>query len=537
MEKLPTLSELIKNPAARDKLTDAQFQKLIDQLKGVTRGRGRPRGFVDNPADLAIHLSGGQWKEARHLRYLSNQIVRLEKREIKKLMVSMPPRHGKSRLLDVWTPIWWMTRHPPDQIVLASYGEMFARQFGGQVRDIIMEHTEYLNLLIKRDMMAADEWANTMGGRMISTGAHGQITGRGADLLIIDDPIKNDEEANSETHRENIWNWWQATSQTRLEPNAVVILIATRWHEDDLLGRIEKDDEGIGDWTIIKIPALAEENDVLGREPGEPLWPDRFFDDPLYEQKQRGLSPYWWSALYQQRPTPEGGGKLLRDWWNFYTTLPDDCSQWIQSWDMALKDTATSDYTVGQVWARKGASLYLVDQIRGHFNLNEVANHMRRFASLYPQARAKVVEDTAMGPAIKQTLQHEMPGIVPFKPQGSKMSRVEAAIPFLMGGNVYLPEKKDGSKERWVWEFIEECAAFDKGRYDDQVDAFTQATFFTMPGGWRHVADAERAAREDDEPSSPLEQRRKWFSEKFVKPAQEKMKEQFGEQYHRPQMW
>lgn len=535
--KLPTLQELITDREARKELSDSQLQKFIDQLRHMTRGRGRPGGFIDNPADLALKLSEGLWKEATHLRYLSDMIVRLENREIKRLMVSLPPRHGKSHLLDIWTPLWWLTKHPRDHVVLASYGEVFARQWGGKVRDLVIEYSDYLNLVVKKDMMAADEWGLTSGGGMISTGAHGAITGRGADLLLIDDPIKNDEEANSQTQRDKIWDWWQATSQTRLEPNAVVVLVATRWHEDDLLGRIEKDEATKQDWTIVKIPALAEEGDILGRAEGDPLWPDRFYDDPLYEAKIRGLSPYWFSALYQQRPTPEGGGLIMRDWWEFYQKLPNECEQWIQSWDMALKDTETSDYTVGQVWARKGASLYLVDSVRGHFNLHEVADQMRMFAAMYPRAKAKVIEDSAMGPSIKQTLQHEVPGIIPIKPVGSKFSRVQAAIPFLRGGNVYLPEQPDGSKKKWVWEFIEEHAAFDKGRYDDQVDTFSQACFFLMPGGWRFEEDERRRIDTEGKEETPRESQRAWFAEKFVKEGVRKSDESFGERIRRPQMW
>jgi predicted phage terminase large subunit-like protein len=535
--KLPTLAELIKDPKARDSLTDAQLSDFINRLRGMTKGWGRPVGFIDNPADLAIHLSGGRWVEARHLRYLSNQIVRLEKREIKRLMVSMPPRHGKSFEIDYYTPTWWLTRHPRDEIILASYGEVFARKWGGMVRDLILEHSEYLNLVLSKDRTAADDWSLTSGGGMISTGAHGTITGRGANLLIIDDPIKNEEEANSPTHRDKIWDWWQATSNTRLEPDAVVILVATRWHEDDLLGRLSKEEEMMQDWTVVRIPALAEKNDVLGRAEGDPLWPERFHDDPMYEVKQRSMSPYWWSALYQQRPTPEGGGILLRDWWQFYREVPENCDQWIQTWDMALKDTATSDYTVGQVWARKGASMYLVKQVRGHFNLHQIANHMRNLAQVYPQARAKLVEDTAMGPAIKQTLQHEVPGIIPVPVKGSKNSRVQASVPYVMGGNVYLPENRDGSKPRWVWDFIEEAAVFDKGAYDDQVDAFTLAVFFMLPGGWADVA-REARAKEEEKEATPSELRREWFQTRFVDPAKKKMQKQLGERrISRPRMW
>lgn len=515
MGKLPTFEELLRDKDARDRLNLVQFKEFVDRVKELTRGYGVMSKIEPSPADFAARISDKRWHHARHLDYLSAHLEELHDRKIRRLMVSMPPRHGKSLLIDVYLPLWWLAQHPQDHVILASYGETFARGFGGQVRDLAIEHAEDLNIIVAKDRTAADDWALSSGGGMISVGVGGSITGRGADLLIVDDPVKNEEEAMSETYREKMWNWWQATSQTRLEPNAVVVVVATRWHQDDLLGRIEDADED-GEWTIIKLPALAEDDDPLGRSPDEPLWPERFHDDPDYSGKHRNMSPYWWSALYQQRPTPEGGGLIKRDDFQFFHTPPETFDQMLQSWDLALKDKQTNDYSVGQVWGRKGANLYLLNQVRGHYSLSQVQTYMKQFAVQYPGALAKLVEDSAMGPAIKQTMTHEVPGIIPVKPEGSKRSRVEAIEPIFRSHNVFVPERADGTVPKWVWDHIEELVQFPKGANDDQVDAATQAITHMLPSGWSQLA-REARQREDDKPVEPREERRAWFRDKFLK--------------------
>jgi len=529
---LPTFEELLKDPKARDRLTTVQLQQFIEKLKQQAAGLGRPKGLPENPGDFAAHLSGGEWKHAKHLDFLSNKLQLLEQRKLRRIMVSMPPRHGKSLLINTYTPVWWLTRHPRDCVILAGYGEMFAREWGGKVRDKILEHSEQLNLLIDKETTAADNWRLTSGGSMISVGVGGALTGRGANLLIIDDPIKNEQEAASQVYRDRMWDWWQATSSTRLEPWACVIVVATRWHEDDLLGRIEKNNDG--SWEIVKIPAIAEEGDVLGRGIGEPLWPERFVDDPNYEIRKATSGPYWWTALFQQRPSPPGGGVLMRDDWQFYSELPNNCDQMIQCWDLAMKDKVTSDFTVGQVWARKLADFFLVDQVRGHFSLADIERHMKMFTVKYPRAIAKLVEDAALGPALKQRLQHEVSGIVPVKVGGgmihaSKMARAQMVVPYLQGHNLYLPQQTDGSKKQWVWEFIEECAAFDKGAHDDQVDAMGHAIAYLQPGGWRDIKRALKEAAETDESNvlKPSDIQRSWFANR-AKKVRERADKQFN---------
>ena len=514
MPKLPSFEELISSRAAREQLNEAQLQDFLNRLRKLSSGMGRPSSVTTSVEEFAVKYSRGQWQTARHLQFLIRHLEMLERREIKRLLVSMPPRHGKSFMIDLFFPAWWLARHPKDEIILTGYGEQFARRWGGAVRDLLIEYSDEFNLMVDPKTTAADDWRLTSGGGMLCVGAGGALMGRGANLFILDDVVKSAEEAESEVYREKIWDWFQASATTRLMPDAVMVGVMTRWHQDDLFGRII-DNYG-DDWTVLNLPALAEKDDPLGREVGEGLWPEFWKDPDFYEKQRQSRSPYWFSALYQGRPTPEGGGILLRDWWQFSHNPPTDFDQMLQSWDLSLKDNATNDYSVGQVWGRKGANIYLLSQVRGHFSLHEVANHMRQFAIKYPKAVAKLVEDTAMGPAIKATLTHEVPGIIPIPVKGSKKSRVEASVPMVQAQNVFLPENDQGVKPKWVWEFIEECAAFPRGANDDQVDAFTQALAFMLPHGWRQMKQQLREAQEAETPS-PRELRTKWFNDHVSK--------------------
>jgi predicted phage terminase large subunit-like protein len=509
--RLPRFEDIVREVAEnkttklRDSLTLPQLHAFVETLRKEVAGLGGAH-VPDNPADFAIKFSGGAWLDAAHLRVLSNQIQRMEKRTIRFLCVSMPPRSGKSQLIDIWTPTWWLSRHASDRIILAGYGETFARDWGGKVRDKIIEHADKLNLVMSRDKLAADDWELSSGGGMVCVGVGGSLVGRGADLLIIDDPIKNDAEASSEVYRNHMWEWFQASAFTRLQPNGVMIVVATRWHEDDLIGRIIKNDAQKL-WTTVSIPALAEKDDVLGRAEGSPLWPEHFTDDPNYEIRKGSMSDYWFAAQYQQRPSPEGGGIIKEDWFQFYNledqeVIVKEADQMIQTWDPALLDKASSDFWAGHVLARKGANIYVIAQAHDHYNLAQATGVIKNWSMKFPKATAKIIENTAMGPAIKQTLQHEVPGIIPVNAKGTKRSRIEAAIPCLQAQNVYLPQNKDGTKPRWVWDLISEACAYDKGTHDDLIDCLCQGINFMTPGGWR---DARKAAIENAPVMTPKE--------------------------------
>ena len=271
-------------------------------LKDLLRKLGTTKGPA-SPAALGQLAWGRNWQMARHLELLDQQLVALAERKQKRLLVMMPPRHGKSVLTSQFFPAWYLGRHPDHRVILTSYEAGFAAEWGRKARDLLREFGPRLfQVAVRRDSSAADGW-NLRGrrGGMNTAGVGGPITGRGADLLIVDDPVKNGEQAISETYRERAWQWWISTAFTRLEPDAVAVVIQTRWHEDDLMGRIARD-QAIEDWHVLRLPAIAEEDDQLGRAPGEALWPARY-DRPTLDRMQAATIASWWESLYQQRPS------------------------------------------------------------------------------------------------------------------------------------------------------------------------------------------------------------------------------------------
>lgn len=423
---------------------------------------------------MAYQISQKRWIPARHLLYTSKKLVDASARRIKRLIVTEPPRHGKSELISKYYPAWHLGLFPDDRIILTSYEADFAASWGRKSRDIMEEYGEELfGVRVRQDSSAANRWdiKNHSGG-MNTAGAGGPITGKGGDVIIVDDPIKNADEANSPTIRDKVWEWYQSTLYTRLEPDGVIIIVMTRWHEDDLVGRLLNPEFGeVEDWEVINLPAIAEENDPLGRKVGEPLWKERYNNKEL-ERIKNTVGSYWWNALYQQRPSPPEGAIVHREWWQYYNVLPNRFDEVIQSWDASFKETKDGSYVVGQVWGRLGADKYLIDQVRARIDFTDTIRAIKNMAIKYPQAKLKLVEDKANGPAIISTLRKEISGIVPIDPQGSKEARAYSVSPDIEAGNVYLPSP---SLAPWIRDYVEEWAAFPHGKNDDQVDATTQA--------------------------------------------------------------
>lgn len=259
------------------------------------------RVWASTPALFARHCSGNRWYPAKHLVELSEKLMDVATGDITHLMIFMPPRHGKSELTSKYFPAWYLGKYPDNRVILTGYEADFAAQWGYKARNIMHEHGPALfNLTVAGNSSARDRWdiAGHLGG-MSTAGVGGAITGKGAHLLIIDDPIKNAEEANSKTYRDKSYDWYRSTAYTRIEPGGSVVIIQTRWHEDDLSGRLLKEEPE--KWTVVNLPALAEEGDSLDRQPGEALFPKRYDVSALLDIK-RTVGSYWWNALYQQRP-------------------------------------------------------------------------------------------------------------------------------------------------------------------------------------------------------------------------------------------
>lgn len=299
--------------------------------------------------------------------------------------------------------------------------------------------------------------------------------------LIIDDPVKDRAEANSATVRQSIWDWYTSTAYTRLSPGGGVIVMATRWHLDDLIGRlIENMENGQGDtFTVINYPAIAE-HDEIHRRKGEALHPERYSLDQL-KKIQKTVGSRDWAALYQQHPIPDGGNIFKAEWFKYWTesSLPPEFDQIVTSWDMTFKDSKNSDYVVGQVWGKKGANFYLLDQVRGQWDFVKTREMFLILAHKWPKALRKLVEDKANGSAIISELQKTVSGIVPVTPKESKEARASAITPFFEAGNVYLPDPK---KTPWMGAFEAELLNFPAGAHDDCVDSLSQCLNYFRNG-------------------------------------------------------
>ena len=426
-----------------------------------------------------------------HHRLLCDYLDKLACKEIRRLMVFMPPRHGKSELVSRKFPAYLLGRNPDTSIISCSYSADLASRMNRDVQRLI--DSEKYSLLFPESHLFGKNIRSTAKGSFLrnsdifeivnhrgtyrSSGVGGGITGMGGEYIIIDDPVKNREDADSATMREKVYDWYTSTLYTRLEKDGCILLTLTRWHEDDLAGKLLKAaQEGADQWTILELPAVCEyppkPYDV--RQEGEALWKWKY-DEEALEKMKVTVGSRDWAALYQQHPTPGEGGTFKREWWNYYKVLPNGLYDFVQSWDCTFKDAQSSDYVVGQVWARKGSSRYLLDQVRGRMSFTETLYAIRSLSAKWTQAVRKLVEDKANGTAVIDVLRKEIPGLIPVEPEGGKIVRANAVTAVAEAGNIYLP---DPSIAPWVHDFVEEHAVFPNGANDDQVDAQTQANTY-----------------------------------------------------------
>ena len=422
-------------------------------------------------SEYLIKVHHGMYKPLQHTQYLAERLQAIADGEQKHIIVEMPPRHSKSMTITETFPSYFIGRNPNKHVIATAYSEGLARKFGRLNRNKLVEFgADIFDIRMANDNSTATNWnVGDFTGGMVATGIGGSITGEGADLLIIDDPIKNNAEAQSETIRNKIWDEWETTLSTRLHKGASVIVVMTRWHEDDIVGRLLE--RSPYDWERIRMPAIAEdEDDLLGREVGEPLSAELGFDEHWAELKKQEVGSKTWNSLYQQRPSASEGNIFKREWWQFYERAPRKFDRMIISWDLTFKGNDNNDYVVGQVWIKKGADKYLIEQIRGRMDFPETLQAVKNLARKYPQAKEILIEDKANGPAVISSIKREVSGIIPITPRGSKVARAQAITPQIESGNVFLPRNRT-----FVDDFIEECASFPTGAHDDIVDSLSQA--------------------------------------------------------------
>ena len=421
----------------------------------------------------------------RHCEVLADALQRVADGELKRLMVFMAPRHGKSELASRLFPAYYLYRHPDHWTGINSYAADLAYTFSRQSRDKLTQS----GVELRGDAAAVKHWETTQGGGLWAAGVGGPITGKGFHLGLIDDPLKNAEEAASETIRRKQKDWYESTFYTRAEPDAAIVLIQTRWNEDDLAGWLlsMEGEEEPECWHIVNFAAIATTPPKFPesctvepdwRNEGEALCPERYPLERLKRIKTK-VGSYFWGALYQQQPSPLEGGLFKRQWWKHWSVLPK-FDQVIQSWDCTFKDSKNSDYVVGQVWGKVGADYYLIDQVRGRMDINATLSAVRSLSAKHPEAIAKLVEDKANGSAVVALLKREISGLVAINPEGEKVVRATAIAPTVEAGNVYLPP---ASVCPWVHDYIEELSIFPNGANDDQVDATSQALNWLLTRG------------------------------------------------------
>ena len=444
-----------------------------------------------NLLDFLIFDGNGRYKNARHIQFLTDKaqqfVEDVKNGKSPRLFVSMPPRHSKSETMTKKYPAWVIGNNPDFEIIIASYSMDLARDFGKIARDTYREHsksgTGIFNTVIDRDKSAGDNWGILEHrGAVVSTGVGGSATGKGAHIAIIDDPFKNREDANSRLQRDKVWAWYQSTIRTRLAPGGGIIIIQTRWHEDDLVGRIVKEMEnGTGEtFESIVLPAIAEKNDILGRKIGEPLWEERYGIDEL-ENIKKAIGSREFSALYQQKPQVEDGGLFKRQYFKYFDVKNDfiiaddknvnikDCF-YFQTIDTAMSTHKNNDFTaIATFVCDREWNLYLVDLMLDRLEVPDQWNVIKQYRNKY-NLRFQAIESKSSGIGIMQQAKREGMPLKELKADTDKMTRALNISVMFENGKVFFNKNLEK-----LLELEEQLLKFPNATHDDAVDVFSYA--------------------------------------------------------------
>lgn len=415
-----------------------------------------------------------QYTAADYHRRIATWLARVARGLCKRLMIFAPPRHGKSMLTSQFFPPWYMGRNPDHHIIATTYAQDLANDFGRNVRNIVSSDfygTVFPTVSIATDSQAQNRFHVNLGGAYFGVGVGGAITGRGAHLLLIDDPVKGREEAESETIRRRTHEWYASVARTRLMPGGAIVIIQTRWHEDDLAGWILREQSHEG-WTILNFPALAEPGDIMGRMEGDALWPEKYPVESLADIK-KAVGSREWESLYQQRPSAREGAIFKREWWQYWRGLPPVHSGIIQSWDTAFKDGEENDYSVCTTWMVGRTQYYLLDCWRERVEYPELKKAAQGLAAKW-NPNAVLIEDKASGQSLIQELRRNtrLP-IIPVEVDKNKINRAYPLTPQWEAGKIAI---KEGAP--WTQDVIDEMASFPSGAHDDIVDSVTMAVAY-----------------------------------------------------------
>lgn len=452
------------------------------------------------------------------MRFICSKLEQLRAGKIDRLLIAAPPGHGKSWLGSHHFPGWILGQDPTCNVIAVSHTDELAAGWGRKVRNLVMsaEHQRlFPTSIVSEDNRAGGRWGLTEGGEYFAVGVGGAVIGRRADWVVIDDPLRGAEDAESETVRKNMWLWFTSDLITRLRPNAKIILIATRWHLEDLTGRLlEESRSGRGDrWETVVLPAIANDRDPLNRAPGEALWPESYPVTALERIKSLESSRQW-EALYQQNPVPESGGIIDRTWFKTWKQpAPPKLDFVLQSWDTALTAKDTSSYsaclTFGVFTDKETGvkNLILLSAWRGRLEWPELRRMVARMARDYldqdlrnpitysnegkrPDRRPDtiLIEAKASGHILILDLLRANITATPFNPDkfGDKIQRVRLATDIIENGRLWLPGQPPGfsTLRWWAEQFAHQCSLFPATETRDYVDCMTQAILRIKQSGW-----------------------------------------------------
>lgn len=473
---------------------------------------------------------GTQYLHNWHVDAICEHLECVTSGESTRLLINIPPRYMKSRLVSVFWPCWEWIHRPELRYMFATYSAGLSTEHSIDRRAILTSDW-YVNnwghiIQLVQDQNVKTEYRNTRQGVMVATSVGGTALGKGGNRIVVDDP-HNTQQAESEAERLNTLNQFDRALSTRLNDKKrdAIVVVMQRLHEKDISARCLE----LG-YTHLCLPAEAERKTLvilprtkteIVREPGDLLWPEREGPAEIAIAKA-ALGPYGYAGQYQQRPAPAEGGLIKRVWWRYWqpkdvdlgpvdvdgkvitpVTLPEEFDQQFDSWDATFKDAADSDFVVGGEWARAGADCYLLDRDRARRDFPSTLSAIRTMRMKWKHSRATLIEDTANGPALIATLRHEIMGVLAVRVKGSKDARLQAVLPIIAAGNVYLPHPR---LYPWVREYVDWMAVFPNGEFDDDVDMTSQALQAMQPGVWSEIWRDHRDAMENGAPPKTAEE-------------------------------
>jgi predicted phage terminase large subunit-like protein len=476
------LSELISQ------LPMAEQEKLLEQVSQYRDAVKREKAQKSFMA--FVHEMWPGFIHGRHHALMAKKFEEIAEGKLKRLIINMPPRHTKSEFASNMLPAWFLGKYPNKKVIQTSNTADLAVGFGRKVRNLV-DSEQYSkifpNVALRADSKAAGRWATNHNGDYFAIGVGGTVTGKGADLLIIDDPHSEQEARLAQgdpTVFDNVYEWYTSGPRQRLQPGGAIIIVMTRWSDKDLTGRVLKSDNT--DWELIELPAIMPS--------GSPLWPE-FWNLSELEALKEELPPYKWNAQYQQKPTGEEGAIVKRDWWRRWNhDRPPRCEYIIQSWDTAFTKSQRADYSACTTWGvfyrdenEQDVNIILLDAFKEKMEFPELKARAKEMYDEW-EPDSCIIEAKAAGAPLIQELRRIGVYVQDYTPSrgNDKFVRLNSVTDLFSSGKVWAPET------RWADEVIEELARFPNAEHDDLVDSSVQALMRFRQGGFLRLDSDEK---------------------------------------------